>query len=219
MKIGIIGSGNIGGAAARLFVEAGHDVALSHAGSPDTLRDQVERLGPGARAATAEEAARFGEVVLLALPWRSRASLPQRALDGKVVIDATNPYTPDLKIYDLGDSTSSEEVLKVVPRSRLVKAFNTLYAKDLAGRGRKDLPLPERTVLLMSGDDEEAKQVVAGLIRDIGFAAVDLGDLREGGKLQQPGSPVYAKPLRAGEIPAALGLEGGAADETDQPRR
>jgi len=218
MRIGIIGSGNIGGTAARLFAEAGHEVVLSHSGAPETLRDEVANLGPNARAGTVEEAARFGDVVLLALPWRNRASLPARALDGKIVIDATNPYTPDLKVYDLGDSTSSEEVLKVVPRSRLVKAFNTLFAKDLASRGRRDLPLQDRTVLVMSGDDEEAKQAVAGLIRDIGFAAVDLGELREGGKLQQPGSPIYAKTLRAADVPAALGIEDAEGEEEQPPR-
>ncbi|GEJ56844.1 NADPH-dependent F420 reductase [Anaeromyxobacter diazotrophicus] len=213
MRVGIIGSGHIGGTAARLFAEAGHEVALSHAGPPDALRDAVAKLGPNAHAATVEEAARFGDVVLLALPWRSRGALPARALDGKVVVDATNPYGADGKVEDLGDATSSEEVLKVIPRSRLVKAMNTLFAQDLASRGRKDLPLPERTVLLMAGDDEDAKQVVAELIRDIGYAAVDLGELREGGKLQQPGSPLYAKTLRASEVPAALGMEGGEGDE------
>lgn len=222
MQIGIIGSGNIGGTAARLFAEAGHDVALSHSGPPETLREVVAKLGPNVRAATVEDAVKFGEVVLLALPWRCRDSLPQRGFDGfdgKVVIDATNPYRPDMKVYDLGDSTSSEEVLKVIPRSRLVKAFNTLYARDLATRGRKDLPLAQRTVLLMAGDDEDAKDLVASLIRDIGFAAVDMGELHEGGKLQQPGSPVYARPMRAAEVAAALGAEGEGEDESEQPRR
>lgn len=211
MQIGILGSGNIGGTCARLFVDAGHDVMVSHSGPPETLRDEVAKLGPHARAGTVEEAARFGEVVVLAIPWRERASLPASALRGKIAIDAMNPYAPDMSVYDLGDSTSSEEVAKAVPGARLVKAFNTLFAKDLASRGRRDMPLPERTVLFMAGDDEDAKRAVAGLIREIGFAAVDTGLLRDGGRLQQPGSPIYTRPLRAVEVPAALGMDDAGA--------
>lgn len=207
MRIGIIGSGNIGGTCARLFTDAGHEVMLSHSGPPEALRGEIARLGARAHGGTVEEAARYGEVVLLAIPWRERASLPASALRGKIAIDAMNPYAPDRSVYDLGDSTSSEEVAKAIPGARLVKAFNTLFAKDLGSRGRRDLSLPERTVLFMAGDDEDAKGVVAGLIRDIGFAAVDMGLLREGGRMQQPGSPIYTRPLRAAEVPAALGIE------------
>jgi 8-hydroxy-5-deazaflavin:NADPH oxidoreductase len=210
MRIGIIGSGNIGGTCARLFTEAGHEVVLSHSGSPETLGSQVAELGPRARAGTAEEAASSGEVVLVAIPWRARDALPGSRLRGKIVIDATNPYAPDGSVYDLGDSTSSEEVAKKVPGARLVKAFNTLFAKDLASLGRRDLPLAERTVLFVAGDDEEAKRVVAELVRDAGFAAVDTGLLHEGGRLQQPGSPVYARRLHAADVAAALGMEAGA---------
>ena len=210
MRIGIIGSGKIGGTCAKLFTDAGHEVLLSHSGPPETLREQVKKLGPHARAGTVDEAASFGDVVLLAIPWGERAALPAARLRGKIAIDAMNPYAPDHSVYDLGDSTSSEEVAKAIPGARPVKAFNTLFAKDLASRGRKDLPLPERTVLFMSGDDEDAKRVVAEVIRDIGFAAVDMGLLHEGGRLQQPGSPIYARPLRASEVLAALGVERGA---------
>ncbi len=212
MRIGIIGSGNIGGTCAKLFTGAGHEVALSHSGPPEELRPQIDRLGPRARAATVDEAASFGEVVLLALPWRERASLPAARLRGKIAIDATNPYAPDMSVYDLGDSTSSEEVAQAIPGARIVKAFNTLFAKDLASRGRTDLPLRERTVIFLAGDDEEAKRVVADLIGDVGFAAVDTGLLREGGRLQQPGSPIYARALRAADVPEALGMEETGAD-------
>ncbi len=153
MRIGIIGSGNIGGTAAKLFVDAGHEVALAHASGPESLREQVAALGRRARAATVEEAAEFGEVVLLAVPWRSRGDLPADRLRGKVVVDATNPYRPDFTLYDLGDSTSSEEVAKAVPGARLVKAFNTLHAQDLASRGDPERPVEERTALLIAGDD------------------------------------------------------------------
>jgi predicted dinucleotide-binding enzyme len=206
MRIGIVGSGHIGSAAARLFVRAGHEVAVSHQHSPDDLRDLVEELGPRARAGTVEEAARFGDVVLLALPWRARASLPRHEFADKIVIDATNPYAPDFSLYDLGDSTSSEEVAKELPRARIVKAFNTLRSNDLATRGKPGASRENRIALFVAGDDDEANRVVARLVEDIGFAPVFTGSLRDGGRLQQPGSPVYTVALGAEEGAAALGL-------------
>src|SRR5436190_21594600 len=92
MNIGIIGAGKIGGTTARLFGDAGHSVAISSSRGPETLRDLVAELGPNARAATAEEAARFGEVVLLAIPLKDYTTLPAESLRGKIVIDAMNYY-------------------------------------------------------------------------------------------------------------------------------
>ncbi|MBZ5509155.1 MAG: NADPH-dependent F420 reductase [Acidobacteriia bacterium] len=200
MKIGILGAGNIGAAAARLFVAAGHDVAVSNSRGPETLRELIRELGPQAHAMTIADAARFGEVVLLAVPWRSPEALPQpELLRNKIVIDAMNPYRPDGGFYDLEGSTSSEEVLKRVPGARLVKAFNTIYYVHLASRGRNDLPLEDRHTIYVAGDDAEAKKVVAHLIEEIGFAPVDTGSLREGGRMQEPNSPIYNKTYTARE--------------------
>ena len=194
MKIGILGAGNIGGTAARLFVAAGHEVALSNSRGPESLRELVKELAPWAHAMTIRDAARFGDVVLLAVPWRSPEALPEpQVLRDKIVIDAMNPYRPDGGFYDLGGSTSSEEVLKRMPGARLVKAFNTIYYVHLASRGRHNLPLDERHTIYVAGDDAEAKKLVARLIEEIGFAAIDTGPLREGGRLQQPDSPIYNK--------------------------
>lgn len=205
MKIGIIGAGMIGGTAARLFVQAGHEVALSNSRGPASLHDLVAELGPQARAATVDEAAAFGDVVLLAVPWRRPEGLPRpEQVAGKIVIDAMNPYREGGGLFDLGDSTSSEEVLKRLPGARLVKAFNTIYYKHLATRGRTDLPVDERHAIFIAGDDAGAKQVVARLIEEIGFAAVDTGDLREGGRRQQPESPVYNRIFSAGAAREAL---------------
>jgi predicted dinucleotide-binding enzyme len=204
MRIGIIGSGNIGGTAARLLSAAGHEVALSHASGPESLREQVADLGPRARAVTVEEAADFGEVVLLAIPWQSRGDLPAARLRGKIAIDAMNPYRPDHSLYDLGASTSSEEVAKALPGARLVKGLNHLRAKDLASRGAPDRPVEERTALLLAGDDQDAKAVVAGLVDDVGFAPVDTGGLREGGALQQAGGPLYLTPMTGAAAREAL---------------
>ncbi|HEX4606117.1 MAG TPA: NADPH-dependent F420 reductase [Candidatus Angelobacter sp.] len=200
MKIGILGAGNIGATAARLFVAAGHDVAVSNSRGPETLRELIRELGPQAHAMTIADAARFGEVVLLAVPWRSPEALPQpELLRNKIVIDAMNPYRPDGGFYDLEGSTSSEEVLKRIPGSRLVKAFNTIYYVHLAGRGRHDLPLEDRHTIYVAGDDAEAKKTVARLIEEIGFAPVETGSLREGGRMQEPNSPIYNKTYSARE--------------------
>src|ERR1700744_3525401 len=188
MKIGILGAGNIGAVAARLFVAAGHDVAGSTSRGPESLEPLVNELGPQAHAMTVAGAAGFGEVILLAVPWHAPEALPHpELLRNKIVIDAMNPYRPEGGFYDLEGSTSSEIVLKRMPGARLVKAFNTIYYVHLAGRGRKDLPM------------DEAKQIVSGLIEDIGFAPMDTGSLREGGRLQEPNSPIYNQTYNARE--------------------
>ena len=200
MKIGILGAGNIGAVAARLFISAGHEVAVSNSRGPESLKELVRELGPKAHAMTIDDAARFGELVLLAVPWRSPEALPHPdLLRGKIVIDAMNPYRADGGFYDLGGSTSSEEVLKRLPGARLVKAFNTIYYVHLAERGRKDLPLEERHTIYVAGDDAEAKKVVTRLIEEISFAAIDTGSLREGGRMQEPDSPIYNQTYNARE--------------------
>jgi predicted dinucleotide-binding enzyme len=200
MKIGILGSGRIGATAARLFVAAGHDVAMANSRGPDSLMALVKELGPQTRAASVIEAARFGDVVLLAVPWHMDQALPPAdLLRGKIVIDAMNPYRPQGGFFDLGSSTSSELVLQRMPGARLVKAFNTIYYEHLATRGRKELPVQERHAIYLAGDDLEAKSVVSGLIEDIGFAPVDTGTLREGGRLQQPDSLIYNQTYTARE--------------------
>ncbi len=200
MKIGILGAGNIGASAARLFVAAGHEVALSNSRGPESLRSLVAELGPRAHAMTIADAARFGDVVLLAVPWRTPEALPApEILKGKIVIDAMNPYRADSGFYDLGNSTSSEEVLKRIPGARLVKALNTIYYQHLATRGRNDLPVEDRHAIYLAGDDEPAKQVVCRLIEEIGFAPVDTGSLREGGKHQEPETDIYNKTMTGRE--------------------
>ena len=204
MKIGIVGSGNIGGTAARLFVNAGHEVAIANSRGPETLEGLVAELGDRARTATPEQAVEFGEAVLLAIPWRLREQLPDPQLfEGKITIDAMNPYGEDFQVIDLEPSSSSEEVEKQLKGARLVKALNHLRSNDLGSAGRPGGG-DERPVLFMAGDDEEAKQVVGRLIDDIGFAAVDTGDLATGGRLQQPGSKLYIQLIAEAEAPEAL---------------
>lgn len=205
MKIGIIGAGMIGGTAARQFARAGHDVAVSNSRGPESLARLVREINdhtgaPRARAMTVNDAARWADIVLLAVPWRSPEALPEpAAVRGKIAIDAMNPYTGGGGIMDLGDGTSSEETAKRLPGARLVKAFNTIHFEHLATEGNTDLPLDRRRAIFVAGDDADAKRTVSELITQLGFAPVDTGSLREGGRRQQPGTPVYDKPLTPGE--------------------
>ena len=204
-KIGILGAGMIGATTARLFAGAGHQVAISNSRGPETLADLVRELAPNLRAMTAADTARWADIVLLAVPWRSPQALPAAdAVEGKIVIDAMNPYGADGSIIDLGASSSSEETRKRLPGARIVKAFNTIWYRHLAERGRPELPVEERHAIFVAGDDAEAKAVVVKLIEEIGFAAVDTGSLAEGGRRQQPNTPLYNKVLTARDARALL---------------
>lgn len=196
MKIGIIGAGCIGSTLARLFSQAGHEVAISNSRGPDTLAPLVAELGQSVAATTTEHAAEFGDVVVLALPWRDIDELPPAdVFAGKIVIDATNPYTADGQVMDLEGRTSSGVVAGSLPGARLVKAFNTMYWQTLANDGRKDRDPEDRLVIFVASDDVRAKSVVSQLIEDIGFAPVDTGSLKEGGRRQQPGTELYNRPI------------------------
>jgi len=203
MKVGIIGSGHIGATAAGLFVTAGHEVAIANSRGPESLASLVSELGPRAHAMTVDEAAAFGEVVLLAIPWRVTEGLPSpQVLSGKIVIDAMNPYTASFEVIDLGESTSSEQVAKRLPGARIVKAFNTMQSEALRTGGRTSRE--GHLVLFVAGDDAEAKAIVSRLIEGIGFEPMDTGTLREGGRRQQPGSSIYGELLTADQARVLL---------------
>jgi predicted dinucleotide-binding enzyme len=206
MQIGIIGAGKIGATVARLLAEAGHDVAISNSRGPASLDAEVREIGPRARAMTVADAARYGEVVLLAVPWRNPEALPPAdTLAGKIVIDAMNPYTTAGGVADLGGLTSSEHTLRRLPGARIVKAFNTIWFKHLGANGRSDVPPGQRHAIPVASDDPEAKAVVMRLIEEIGFGPVDNGGLAEGGRRQEPGGPLYNRPMSADEARRILG--------------
>lgn len=202
MKIGIIGAGNIGGTLARHFVRAGHEVAVANSRGPETLQEFVAELGEGARAVTPPEAIAFGEVVVVSIPLGRYRELPAEGAEGKIVID-TNNYYPQrdghFEQLDSDRTTSSELLQAHMKGARVVKAFNAIYWVRLRDLGRPGDD-PERIGIPISGDDEEAKGVVAGLIDEIGFEAVDAGNLAEGGRKHQPGTPVYTADLRVAEL-------------------
>ncbi len=200
MKIGIIGAGKIGATAAHLFIKAGHTVAISNSRGPETLAQLVKELGDNAVALSVNAAAAFGDMVLLAVPWIKPDALPSPELvENKIVIDAMNHYKPGGGLAELGESTSSEETAKRLPGAIIVKAFNTKNFKHLQHGGRTELPLQERKAIFIAGDSLSAKAKVARLIEEIGFAAIDTGNLHDGGKLQQPDSAIYNKDITCAE--------------------
>ena len=210
MKIGIIGAGHIGANAAKLFVEAGHEIAIANSRGAETLRDLVAELGERAQAADVETAAKFGEVVFVSIPFGKYKELSADAFEGKIVIDSNNYYPErDGNFAELDESktTSSELLAEHLGGARVVKGFNTIWFEHLKTQGNKDLPTEERRAIFIAGDDSQAKEIVGKLIADIGFAAVDTGNLADGA-VQQPGTAIYNRNLTAGEAQAILGSEG-----------
>jgi len=182
---GIIGSGNIGQTVAHHLLKAGFSVVLSNSHGPESMKGIIKSLGAGAKAGSVEDAAK-ADIVLLSLPWSEVSSLSGVTdWSNKIVIDATNhfiTYSPDFQVADLKGKSSSQVVAEHLPGARIVKAFNTLYFKILAedpkqGGGRR--------VLFISGDDTSSKTEVSDVIKELGFAVIDLGDLAHGSKLQQ----------------------------------
>lgn len=198
MKIGIIGAGNIGANAAKLFVQAGHEIAIANSRGPETLQPLIAELGSNAQVATIEDAAKFGEVVFVSIPFGRYQSLPPGAFAGRIVIDSNNYYPGrdgHFAELDSGAMTSSEMLAAHLPEARIVKGFNTIWFEHLKTQGDKAKPLEYRRAIFIAGDDAAAKAVVTQLIADIGFAAVDTGSLRDGGRAQQPGAAIYNKNL------------------------
>jgi len=211
MKIGVIGAGHIGSNAARLFVKAGNQIAIANSRGPQTLDPLIEELGDNSEAVTVEQARDFGDIVFISIPLGRIDELPTEGWENKIVIDSNNYYPErDGQIADLdsGELTSSELLLRHIPGARLVKGFNTIWFEHLRSQGNTDLPMEDRRAIFIAGDDSDAKAVVAKLIEDIGFAAVDTGFLREGGRTQQPGTAIYNKELTAAE--AAKVMTAGA---------
>jgi predicted dinucleotide-binding enzyme len=203
--IGIIGAGNIGSQLARLAVQHGHQVVIANSRGPETLTDLVAELGDQARAATRDEAAAAGEVVVVTVPLAAIETVPAEPLVGKVVIDTNNYYWErDGHIPALDDeSTTTAELLQDhLPGARVVKAFNHIGAADLTGHATP-AGTPDRRALVVAGDDAEAKQVTVDLIDEFGFDVVDAGPLAEGWRIQRD-TPGYGPRLTADQLREAL---------------
>ena len=207
LKIGIIGTGQIGGTLATLWVKAGHEVLMSSR-HPDELRPLAQSLGPRAHVGTPREAALFGDVVLVSVPY---AALPEigrdlrKELAGKIVLDTGNPYPQRdgemaVEARRKGTGVASAEYL---PGVRLVRAFNAINSGDLKSEAhRKGEPI----AIPLAGDDPEALQVAQRLVIDAGFAPVVVGPLSRAREFDV-GTNVYTRLLTAPQLRQALGLK------------
>ncbi|MFE5082834.1 NADPH-dependent F420 reductase [Streptomyces mirabilis] len=205
--IGFIGSGSIGGSLARLAVVAGLNVVMSNSRGPETLAGLIAELGDRARAATPEEAARAGDVVVATVPMSAYDKLPADALAGKTVIDTMN-YYPErdghIAELDSAEVTSSELLQRHLAGSRVVKALHNMDWIRLYSRARP-AGAPDRSALPVAGDDPAAKAEVIGLMDVLSYDAVDIGTLADSWRCE-PGTPVYVWPY-LGEHPEGITKE------------
>ncbi len=210
LKIGVIGTGRIGGNLATLWAKAGHELVISSR-HPEELQDLARSLGPKVRVGTPREAAAFGEVVLISVPY---AALPQvgrdlrRELAGKVVLDTGNPYPQrDGAMAEearrKGTGVASAEFL---PGTRLVRAFNAINYNDLKSEAHRD---GDRVAIPLAGDDAEALAVAQRLVKDAGFEPVVVGPLSRAREFDV-GTKVYTRLLTAPQLRKELGLTPGS---------
>ena len=199
--IGLIGAGHIGSQVARLAVAQGYDVVLSNSRGPETLSTLIAELGPKARAATPVEAARAADIAVVTVPLKNYQQVPVEPLAGKVVIDTNNYYPQrDGHIPELdNESTTTAELLQAhLPTSKVVKAFNHIYASQLTTDGTP-AGTPNRRALVIAGNDTAAKATVTKLLDQFGFDTVDAGPLKEGWRIQRD-TPGYGPRRNADEL-------------------
>jgi predicted dinucleotide-binding enzyme len=192
--VGIIGSGMIGGQIARLAVAAGLKVVICNSRGPETLADLIAELGPSARAATVAEVAASSDLIVLAVPFATYASMPADTLAGKIIIDTLNYYPqrdgvmPEVKTDTIA---TTELVQRHLARSRVVRAINNVDFVRLLSGARP--VAADRSALPVAGDDVIAKTAVITFLDRIGYDAVDMGPLSESWR-SEPTTPVYVGP-------------------------
>lgn len=185
--IGFIGSGNIGSTVAQLAVDAGYDVVLSNSRGPETLTELVDKLGSKARAATSTEAAEAGDIVVFTIPLGKITEVPAEPLAGKVVLDTCNYYPErdgDIAALDDKQSTTSGLVQQHLAQSHVVKAFNNIFSLHLATMQRP-AGAPDRSTLMIAGDDADAKRTATDFIESIGYDVYDTGSLADSWRFQR----------------------------------
>jgi len=207
MKIGVIGAGEIGGALARHWAAAGHQLLISSR-HPEQLQALAKELGPNVKVGTPREAAAFGDVVMLAVPYGATPQVGRdyaAELKGKVVLDAGNPYPSrdgDMAVRDRqrGTGVASAEYL---PGTRLVRAFNAINSGPLEHEAFRK---PEKLGIPLAADDPEAMKIAEQLVRDAGFDPVPVGKLARARDFDY-GTPVYVRGMTAAELRQKLGLK------------
>jgi len=206
MKIGIIGTGQIGGTLARRLSALGHEVSIANSRGPETLTALAREIG--AKPVTVQDAARAGDVVIVAIPEKNVARLPAKLFDGApnnvVVVDTGNyyPQQRDGRVDPIENGTTESRWVSNQLGRPVVKAFNTIYARHLLEHG-KPKGAPGRIALPVAGDDKRAKDVIIRLLDELGFDGIDAGSLDESWR-QQPGTPVYGTDLDAEAARRAL---------------
>jgi 8-hydroxy-5-deazaflavin:NADPH oxidoreductase len=206
MPIGVIGSGHIGGTIGGLWVKAGHPVLFSSR-HPEELKDMVTGLGAQAQAGTVEQAIAFGDALFIAVPYKALPQIGQdygTSLEGKIVLDACNAVAArDGSIADEvernGIGVTSQ---KYLPGTRVVRAFNTMSYMIFAREANRPDP---RLAIPIAGDDPQAVQTAAALVRDAGFDPVVVGKLADASRFQR-GGPGYGQPVTAAELKQKLSL-------------
>lgn len=204
--VGFIGSGRLAAAVAALSAAAGHRVVLSDPRGLRALADLVAELGPLATAATGEQAAQAGDIVVVRTPLSAYPGLPAAPLAGRVVVDACNyDLRRDGPVDDLsaGRVTSSGLLQRQLTESRVVKGLNNILSRHLRSLARPR-GAADRSALPIAGDDEQAKAAVTAFLDSIGYDAVDAGALADSWRLE-PGTPVFLSPY------------GPPSDETGTP--
>ncbi len=220
MRIGVIGAGHIGGNCARQAIKDGHELMLSFARDPSKLESLASELGERALTGSPSDAAAFGDIVLLSVPWGLIPEAVAQAgdLSGKVVIDTTNQYGSG-PMPESGQTAAAFNAQRM-PRALYTKSFNTLTSRFQAEAA--DRRADERVVQWISGDDAETKAVVAGLIEDMGYVPIDLGSTDACHVMEAPRRPgaVYGEEYRAADAKAVVDAvrEGVAIPPTPQYR-
>jgi len=212
--IGLIGAGRIGSQIARLAVANGYNVVISNSRGPETLSALVAELGPRARAGTPFDAAKAGDIVVVTIPLKNYRTVPVEPLADKIVIDTNNYYPErDGHIPELdNESTTTSELLQAhLPTSKVVKAFNHIYAAALTTDGRPR-GTKNRRALAIAGDHPKAKATVSGLLDQFGFDTVDAGPLKEGWRIQRD-MPGYGPNRTAAELRRDLAAAKRYADQ------
>jgi predicted dinucleotide-binding enzyme len=210
MKIGIIGTGNIGGTLTRRLRALGHDVFIANSRGPESLAGLAAETG--AHAVSVRDAARAGEVVVVTIPEAKIPDLPAGLFEGvpaSVVVVDTGNYYPrqrDGRIAGIEDGATESRWVEQQLGRPVVKAFNNIYAQHLMDLG-KPVGTPGRVALPVAGDDPAAKAIVMRLIDQLGFDAVDAGTIDDSWR-QQPGTPVYTKDFDAEGVRRGLAQAG-----------
>jgi predicted dinucleotide-binding enzyme len=199
--IGFIGAGHIGSQVARLALANGYGVVMSNSRGPETLAALVRGLGDRARASTALEAATAGDIVVVSIPLKAIGTVPVEPLAGKIVIDTNNYYPArDGHIRELDEekTTTSGLLQARLPKAKVVKAFNHIYAAEITSHGQP-AGTPNRRALVIAGNDAGAKGVVTKMLDQFGFDTVDAGPLSESWRIQRD-TPGYGPRRNAMEL-------------------